>query len=95
MKAIERCCECSYYNMEKHGCERGAKDKGEPTARFYADCPLDEAEIVRHAQWKKCGADKRGRGGVWMCTGCKGSYPYKSRYCPNCGAKMDGGDDDD
>lgn len=50
---------------------------------------------VRHGQWRLYGVDKRGRGGVWMCTGCKGSYPYKSRYCPHCGAKMDGGDDDE
>lgn len=45
MKAIERCCECAYYSMRTHKCKRGAKDKGEPTARFYADCPLDEADM--------------------------------------------------
>lgn len=43
---------------------------------------------VRHGQWRLYGADKRGRGGIWMCTGCKGFYPYKNRYCPICGAKM-------
>ena len=59
------------------------------------DAPTVDAAPVRHGQWRLYGVDKRGRGGVWMCTGCKGSFPYKSRYFPNCGAKMDGGDDDD
>lgn len=54
MKAIERCCECAYYSIRKHKCKRGAKDKGEPTATFYTDCPLDEAEIMRHGRWIKC-----------------------------------------
>lgn len=57
------------------------------------DLPAADVAPVRHGQWRLYGADKRGRGGIWMCTGCKGLYPYKNRYCPNCGAKMDGGDD--
>ena len=40
--------------MRKHKCKRGAKDEGEPTARFYADCPLDEAETMRRGRWSKC-----------------------------------------
>ena len=48
MKGITLCSECAYYSMKKHKCTRGAKDEGEPTARFYADCPLDDvASVVR------------------------------------------------
>ena len=99
MKAIERCCECAYYSMRKHKCKRGAKDKGEPTASFYADCPLDEAEIMRHGRWKY----KRTTGdgfAIVECTECGENafaiaYFVKEKgYCPNCGAKMDGVDDD-
>lgn len=48
MKGITLCAECAYYSMKKHKCTRGATDEGEPTARFYADCPLDDvAPVVR------------------------------------------------
>nr|DAG67133.1 MAG TPA: DNA-directed RNA polymerase II subunit [Caudoviricetes sp.] len=93
MKAIERCCECAYYSMRKHKCKRGAKDKGEPTARFYADCPLDEAEMVRHGTWDVLDGCKTRR----VCSACGWDVPEYGKfysYCPNCGAKMDGGDDD-
>lgn len=92
MKAIERCCECAYYSMRKHKCKRGAKDKGEPTARFYADCPLDEAEMVRHGTWDVLDGCKTRR----VCSVCSWDVPEYGKfysYCPNCGAKMDGGDE--
>lgn len=50
------------------------------------NAPTIEAEPVRHGEWKIC---------------CDGYYPYcsvckeepigrkMSKYCPNCGAKMD------
>lgn len=47
MKGINLCSECGYYSMKKHKCTRGAKDEGEPTARFYADCPLDDVTPVQ------------------------------------------------
>lgn len=61
--------------------------------------PAVDAEPVRHGQWigddtVYCGAGKR----WYKCTSCnervftavKGSKGY--RFCPNCGAKMDGKD---
>ena len=80
--------------MRKHKCKRGAKDKGEPTATFYTDCPLDEAEIMQHGRWKY----KRTTGdgfAIVECTECGEeafaiAYFVKEKgYCPNCGAKMD------
>lgn len=53
---------------------------------------------VRHGHWELTGADKYRRGGIWKCTGrdgCGKFYPYKCDFCPNCGAKMDGGGSDD
>lgn len=53
--------------------------------------PAADVEPVRHAKWKSIGAE-RGRFGLWKCTGTDGCgkvTPYKSNYCPNCGAKMD------
>lgn len=50
---------------------------------------VDAVEVV-HGEWKLIGADKRGRGGIWKCTACGGSHPHQSKYCSDCGAKMDG-----
>lgn len=53
---------------------------------------------VRHGRW--IGYD----GDSWKCSICgeEDCYAYDlnvnrftDKYCPNCGAKMDGGDDDD
>ena len=51
----------------------------------------DVAEVV-HARWERVRSN-------WYCTGCNKGYritkgaPMASSfaYCPNCGAKMDGG----
>lgn len=34
-------------------------------------------------------------GCFWLCSLCGECLPYGANYCPNCGAKMDGGEDDD
>lgn len=35
------CCgDCVHYNWKKHKCNRGAKEEGKPTDRFYRDCPM-------------------------------------------------------
>lgn len=33
-------------------------------------------------------------GCFWLCSLCGECLPYGANYCPNCGAKMDGGDTD-
>lgn len=60
--------------------------------------PTLDVAPVRHGKWVLVGADKRGRGGIWECRGrdgCGKSYPYKCNYCPNCGAKMNAGQEED
>ena len=56
--------------------------------------PID-AVPVRHGQWEK-------KSGLYSCSECGMTCPYDVQadvieywacnYCPNCGAKMDGGD---
>ncbi len=55
-----------------------------------AALPAVEATPVVHGKWKLVGADKHGRGGIYVCLACDKCYPFTSDYCPNCGAKMDG-----
>lgn len=54
-----------------------------------AEAQTGEVAPVVHGFWILRGADKRGRGGVWVCSACGGCEPYKKIYCPNCGAKID------
>lgn len=54
--------------------------------------PAADVVEVRHGRW----IDSKEDGYPSICSVCK--YPvdrfYKTNYCPNCGAKMDGGADD-
>ena len=103
MKGITLCADCAYYNMRTHKCKRGAT--GEPDlskgddVRFFTDCPLTEAEPVRRGRFVFEKGDGKTCLDGWICTACKFGYhtnvPYIAdfKYCPACGARMDGGAD--
>ena len=62
------------------------------TLLYDVDCRI-EAAHVRHGKW----ADEN-NGGSLVCSECHDCYIFagwldggKWNYCPNCGAKMDGG----
>lgn len=42
-----------------------------------AEAQTGEVEPVVHGFWILRGADKRGRGGVWVCSACGGCEPCK------------------
>ena len=48
----------------------------------------EQVEKVWRGEWELYGGDKIGRGGIWHCTRCEKSYPYKCDFCPRCGAPM-------
>ena len=63
------------------------------------NAPTIEAEPVKHGWWVRDGIDK------WRCSVCGvgDNYAYawdgggaklQDNYCPNCGAKMEGGTDE-
>lgn len=65
---------------------------------FLRECATIEAEPVRHGRW----VDHMCRD--WRCSECGEKinkvrnvdgycYDDKPHYCPNCGAKMDGGEE--
>ena len=66
--------------------------------RLLADMPAADVTPVRHGRWEK----KRG---LYSCSECGKTCPYDVQadvieywacnYCPNCGAKMDGGADNE
>ena len=59
--------------------------------------PAADVSPVRHGRWEK-------QSGLYSCSECGKTCPYDVQadvieywtcnYCPNCGAKMDGGDGD-
>lgn len=57
-----------------------------------ADCIryMDAADValVRHGRWKRYGKN------LGECSECGEIVSVRSNYCPNCGAIMDGGNDD-
>lgn len=48
----------------------------------------EQVEKVWRGEWELISADKRGRGGLFSCTRCRGLYPVKNQFCPHCGAPM-------
>lgn len=61
---------------------------------FYSISAADVAPVV-HAEWVVCGD---GDNVPWMCSHCGKTTAHKykviyGKYCPHCGAKMDGGNE--
>lgn len=60
--------------------------------RAIADMPSADVTPMVHGRWVRKGSN-------WYCTGCDKGYRISCGspsantfdYCPNCGAKMDGG----
>ncbi len=82
---------------------------GIETVMEYAEnLPAADVEPVRHGRWegythsRYCGMDEYGDpvyrdGVVFYCSNpkCMRKTVVKENYCPNCGAKMDGGKNHD
>ena len=51
---------------------------------------IDAVEVV-HGRWEWIDDEECG---VYRCSCCSGAIGYPTNYCPNCGAKMDGGNED-
>jgi hypothetical protein len=55
--------------------------------REIMDAPAEDAEIVRHGYWKTVRAGDYGSERM-VCSACESEYIFQSKYCPECGAKM-------
>lgn len=51
---------------------------------------LDYAPVV-HGKWRVVNVPKRWGGSTLRCSECNTGTTHHWSYCPNCGAKMDGG----
>lgn len=94
-KMIERCIECAHYSRKSHKCMVCKNKETDPRAPFFDDCPLPDAEPVRHGTWEYQPETINTKSG-YKCTVCKSTLwhspdvPQAFKRCPDCGAKMDG-----
>lgn len=85
------CVGCNSYNgVRCRACGTG------DAIDIIEDAPAADVAPVVHAEWVVCGD---GDNVPWMCSHCGKTTAHKYKvmygeYCPNCGAKMDGGDND-
>ena len=56
--------------------------------------PTIEADPVRNGRWEEIGGYEPENQG-FACSVCDFATTVKSRFCPNCGARMDGGAEND
>ena len=68
--------------------------------RLLAEIPTADVAPVVHGRWEPCFDENcRCRWGFGKCSNCGQEYYAHAinhyKYCPNCGAKMDGGGERD
>ena len=49
-------------------------------------------DLVKHGRWREIGITMEYH--HYTCSVCKHNVKSPGRFCPNCGARMDGGDED-
>ena len=58
-----------------------------------ANDELDDVALVRHGRWEECG--QYDVYDYYQCSECGYfSFDGETNYCPNCGAKMEGKNED-
>lgn len=101
MKGLISCSVvCRFYDIPTGKCRLKCEEKADPDAKFYDDCPLPDVVEVKHGKWEE--KEDYWFETIYICSECKEEYvlvegtPEQNNYsyCPNCGAKMDGGEND-
>lgn len=90
IKAIEK-ADCAVIADDAESC------KTDYLREIIKSVPAANVAPVVHAEWVVCGD---GDNVPWMCSHCGKTTAHKykviyGKYCPHCGAKMDGGADHD
>lgn len=57
------------------------------------DMKTADVSQVRHGRWVPFHSEAAGD--IQYCSACEIGFDAKTVYCPNCGAKMDGGEQEE
>jgi hypothetical protein len=68
---------------------RRDKENEDEIINVIHSAPTIEAEPVWHGHWRKILVPKKWNGPVVRCSECNFGGYTGSKYCPDCGAKMD------
>lgn len=63
------------------------------SARTLKKIPAADVVPVVHGKWMPFHSEAAGD--IQYCSACEIGFDAKTDYCPHCGAKMDGGADND
>lgn len=77
-----------------YGSDREKYDAWDEIIDALENIPAADVAPVVHGQWTL--VRKQADGGIYGCSKCRREYTFNSfcyhnNFCPNCGAKMDGG----
>lgn len=83
---------------EKYGLTNGSvlgrhSGVGECISSEIAALPAADVVPVVHGKWMPFHSEAAGD--IQYCSACEIGFDAKTDYCPHCGAKMDGGGDND
>lgn len=85
--------------IDAHRTEEKVKISDKPAWMVVRDMPTIDAVEVVHGRWNSVSLDPQDP--YFNCTNCGIGYSTiyheceEMKYCPNCGAKMDGGNKHD
>lgn len=106
-KQKELCPVGRYGRSYVYGLDREKYDAWEEIIDALGNIPSADVAPVVHAKWVSINSYNGGERRIATCSHCKncgevrtmrtefGLWRNNSPYCPNCGATMDGGDDDE
>lgn len=74
---------------------KGYADGWNAAVKILKEAPVADVQAVKHGKWKLCYEDWRMQIAGDECSACGfqhyGTCISHYHYCPNCGAKMNGG----
>ena len=109
MKGLISCSvACRFYDIPTGKCKLKCEEKADPNADFYDDCPLPDVREIKHGrnitEMNPVDEFVCSECGFMLCdfteiridedTHYNSYHECYIKYCPNCGAKMDGGEND-
>lgn len=93
----EWCTDCKEYDQKRHCCPRFRRVIREVAEEVRQNArPTIDADPERHGRWIQKNGMETGMERpfkYYVCSCCDRANYIKENYCPNCRAKMDGGDE--